>query len=184
MTLARGDVFSLFEQRPETIRVLVAFGWQPRPGARPDVDVSAFLLGVGAQVLSDQHFVFYNNPVSPDGSVRLLGDARPESTRGDTEAVSVALLEVPPQVMRIRFAVSVYEPAGLSLADLRGTYLRLLDADGGAEIARYEASELPERPAAVLGELYRFAGRWKFHALEDASKDGVHGIAAGFGVNV
>lgn len=201
--LDKGDVVALFEERPAMLRLLVALGGRLRPGVHTDIDGSAFLLGPGAAVLSDQHFVFFNNPVSPDGAVRLLdtgagaglldraangdGDERPESVRGE-DAITVALREVPPQVQRIRFVLSVYpderDGQDVSLDDVRDARVRLLDADSEDELARYELGPLHPDQAVVVGDLYRYAGRWKFKALAERGKKGLPGIAGQFGVNV
>jgi tellurium resistance protein TerD len=185
-TLRKGEVVALFEAKPQMVTLLVGLGWQPRRGRDVDVDVSAFLLGNGGAVLSDQHFVFYNNPVSPDGSVRLLGDSRAGEELADDEVVEVRLLEVPPQVTRIRFAVSVYgaTPTGRSVADLKSAYLRLLEQSTRDEIARYDIGERIDHPALVVAEMYRFAGRWKVKALSQGVKGGLAGLAGSLGVNV
>ena len=42
-------------------------GWDLRKtdGADFDLDASAFLLNADGQVLSNQHFIYYNNPIDP-----------------------------------------------------------------------------------------------------------------------
>lgn len=86
-------------------------GWDVRqsPGAAFDLDASCFMLNAQNQVVSPQHFVFYNNRQSPDGSIVQHGDNLTGMGEGDDEQVSVDLLRVPPEIQRIVFVCSIYE---------------------------------------------------------------------------
>jgi tellurium resistance protein TerD len=75
---------------------------------------------------------------------------------------------------------------GQSFAQLRGARIRVLDQDGGAELARYDLATagLTTETALVFGELYRHGAEWKFRAVGQGYSTGVAGIARDFGVNV
>ncbi|MDQ2795610.1 MAG: TerD family protein, partial [Actinomycetota bacterium] len=76
VTLGKGANVSLTKVAPGLTAVVVGLGWQARSstGAEFDLDASALLCGADDKVLSDDHFVFYNNLLSPDGSVEHTGD--------------------------------------------------------------------------------------------------------------
>lgn len=76
VTLAKGGNVSLSKEAPGLTAVTVGLGWDVRTttGADHDLDASALLCSQAGKVLSDGHFVFYNNLNSPDGSVRHTGD--------------------------------------------------------------------------------------------------------------
>lgn len=76
VSLGKGGNVSLSKEAPGLTAVLVGLGWDARSttGADFDLDASALLLGTSGKVISDQHFVFYNNLNSPDGSVEHTGD--------------------------------------------------------------------------------------------------------------
>ncbi len=69
VTLAKGGNVSLDKQAPNLTAVAVGLGWDARSttGHEFDLDASALATGENKKVLSDQHFVFYNNLRSPDG---------------------------------------------------------------------------------------------------------------------
>ena len=67
VSLSKGGNVSLTKEAPGLTAVIVGLGWDVRTttGADFDLDASALLLGADGKVLSDQHFVFFNNLSQP-----------------------------------------------------------------------------------------------------------------------
>ena len=64
-------------------------------------------------------------------------------------------------------------------------YIRVVNDNGEAEIARYDLSEDGSTETAMIfGELYRHAGDWKFRAVGQGFSGGLGPLASSFGVNV
>ncbi|MFF7601450.1 TerD family protein [Streptomyces mirabilis] len=167
----------------------VGLGWDVRTttGADFDLDASALLLNESGKVVSDQHFVFYNNLKSADGSVEHTGDNLTGEGEGDDESIKVNLAAVPADVTRIVFPVSIHdaENRGQSFGQVRNAFIRVANQAGGAELARYDLSEdASTETAMVFGELYRNGAEWKFRAVGQGYASGLSGIASDFGVNV
>ncbi|MFF0745508.1 TerD family protein [Streptomyces sp. NPDC004111] len=189
VSLAKGGNVSLSKEAPGLSAVLVGLGWDVRTttGADYDLDASALLVDEAGKVLSDAHFVFFNNLKSPDGSVEHTGDNLTGEGEGDDESIKVDLAAVPAQVARIVFPVSIHdaESRGQSFGQVRGAFIRVVNQAGGAEIARYDLSEdAATETAMVFGELYRNGAEWKFRAVGQGYASGLAGIAQDFGVNV
>ncbi len=189
VSLSKGGNVSLSKEAPGLTAVLVGLGWDVRTttGTDYDLDASALLVNESGKVLSDQHFVFFNNLKSPDGSVEHTGDNLTGEGEGDDEVIKVNLTTVPTDVARIVFPVSIHDAAnrGQSFGQVRGAYIRVVNQSGGAEIARYDLSEdAATETAMVFGELYRNGAEWKFRAVGQGYASGLAGIAADFGVNV
>ncbi|MFG2857289.1 TerD family protein [Streptomyces mirabilis] len=189
VSLAKGGNVSLSKEAPGLSAVLVGLGWDVRTttGADFDLDASALLLNESGKVVSDQHFVFYNNLKSPDGSVEHTGDNLTGEGEGDDESVKVNLAAVPMDVTRIVFPVSIHdaENRAQSFGQVRNAFIRVANQAGGAELARYDLSEdASTETAMVFGELYRNGAEWKFRAVGQGYASGLSGIAADFGVNV
>ncbi|MFI0981041.1 TerD family protein [Streptomyces sp. NPDC021093] len=189
VSLAKGGNVSLSKEAPGLSAVVVGLGWDVRTttGADYDLDASALLVDESGKVLSDQHFVFFNNLKSPDGSVEHTGDNLTGEGEGDDESIKVDLAAVPAQVARIVFPVSIHdaESRGHSFGQVRGAFIRVVNQAGGAEIARYDLSEdAATETAMVFGELYRHGAEWKFRAVGQGYASGLAGIASDFGVNV
>ncbi|AXG76460.1 MULTISPECIES: TerD family protein [Streptomyces] len=189
VSLAKGGNVSLSKEAPGLTAVLVALGWDVRTttGADHDLDASALLCDGSGKVVSDQHFVFYNNLRSPDGSVEHTGDNLTGEGEGDDETVKVDLSAVPADIAKIVFPVSIHdaESRGQSFGQVRNAYIRVVNQAGGAELARYDLSEdASTETAMVFGELYRNGAEWKFRAIGQGYASGLAGIASDYGVNV
>ncbi|MGI5258889.1 TerD family protein [Streptomyces angustmyceticus] len=189
VSLAKGGNVSLSKEAPGLTAVTVGLGWDVRTttGADYDLDASALLCTEAGKVVSDAHFVFYNNLTSPDGSVRHTGDNLTGEGEGDDEAVEVTLATVPAEIAKIVFPVSIHdaESRGQSFGQVRNAFIRVVNQADGAELARYDLSEdASTETAMVFGELYRNGAEWKFRAVGQGYASGLAGIAADYGVNV
>ncbi|WP_031078264.1 TerD family protein [Streptomyces sp. NRRL WC-3742] len=183
VALTRGANVSLSRLAPGLRTVRVGLGWQA--GGGYDLDASALLCGPGGKVLSDQHFVFFNNLRSPDGAVRHAGASG--AVGGDQERIEVGLAEVSAGVEKIVFAVAIYDaaPRRQTFGQVHGAFIRVADEDSGAELARYDvAAQAGSETAMVFGELYRSGAEWKFRAIGQGYASGLAGIATDFGVDV
>ncbi|HEY5835921.1 TerD family protein [Streptomyces sp.] len=189
VSLSKGGNVSLTKEAPNLTAVVVGLGWDARTttGTDFDLDASALLTNDQGKVLSDQHFVFFNNLRSPDGSVEHTGDNLTGEGEGDDEAINVNLAGVPVDVAKIVFPVSIYEAESRqqSFGQVRNAYIRVLNAADQRELARYDLTEdASTETAMVFGELYRHGAEWKFRAIGQGYASGLRGIAQDFGVNV
>lgn len=189
VSLSKGGNVSLTKEAPGLTAVTVGLGWDARSttGTDFDLDASAIMAGASGKVLSDGHFVFFNNLKSVDGSVEHTGDNLTGEGDGDDEQISVNLAAVPPEVDKIVFPVSIYDAAARSqsFGQVRNAFIRVINQAGGTEIARYDLSEdASTETAMVFGELYRNGAEWKFRAVGQGYAEGLVGIARDFGVGV
>ncbi|WP_328461343.1 restriction endonuclease [Streptomyces sp. NBC_00448] len=123
------------------------------------LDVCA-LVCAGGRVLGDDHFVFYNNPRTPDGSVRMM-----PGLGGDKAAIWVSFDRLPATADRV-VLVAAIDPEVNPDADLAGftdARIRLTDPEG-SEADRLDVSDgRPGETALVLGSFRRRAGDdWTF----------------------
>jgi len=189
VSLSKGGNVSLSKEAPGLKTVSVGLGWDTRvtDGSAFDLDASVFLLGDNGQVRSDADFVFYNNKLGAGGTVEHQGDNTTGEGAGDDEVVKVALDRLPADVAKLSFAVTIHEADGRkqNFGMVSNAYIRVTNADGGAEIARYDLSEdASTETAMVFGELYRRDAEWKFRAVGQGYASGLAGIARDYGVNV
>jgi tellurium resistance protein TerD len=183
VSLTKGGNVSLSKQAPGLTAVTVGLGWQANAGY--DLDVGALLCNQSGKVLSDEHFVFFNNLSSPDGSVRHSGGG---AVGEDDQRIQVDLGRVPDQVTKIVFLVSLHEGAfpGQSFGQVHRAHIRVLDRESGTELARYDLAPgaLSSETALVFGELYRHGPEWKFRAVGQGYASGLTGIVTDYGVDV
>ena len=189
VSLQKGGNVSLTKAAPSMTTVLLGLGWDARTTTGGDFDLDASALGVGAEgkIVSDQHFVFFNNKKSPEGAIEHGGDNLTGAGDGDDETILVNIPAMPPTIDKIVVAVSIYEAdaKGLSFGQVRNAYIRVVDQGSGTELARYDLSEdAATETAMVFGELYRSGAEWKFRAVGQGYASGLAGIAQDFGVTV
>jgi stress response protein SCP2 len=141
-------------------------------GARPgSVDLLVLQLGADRTVRSDADLVFFNQPVSPEGAVRLAGGDR----------VHVDTTALPDEVQSLAVAVALDEGAPGSLRDVAGLGVRVADG-GGGHVALAEG--LTTERAAVLVEVYRRGGAWKLRCVSAGWTEGLAALVREHGVVV
>jgi tellurium resistance protein TerD len=189
VSLTKGGNVSLTKEAPGLTNVIVGLGWDVRTttGTDFDLDASAIVVGADGKVMSDKHFIFFNNLVSPDGTVEHTGDNLTGEGEGDDEQVKINLAGMAAEADKIVFAVSIYDAdaRSQSFGQVRNAFIRVVNAADSKEIARYDLSEdASTETAMVFGEVYRSGADWKFRAVGQGYASGLAGIARDFGVNV
>jgi tellurium resistance protein TerD len=187
--LSKGGNVSLTKEAPGLTAVTVGLGWDVRTttGTDFDLDASALLVDANNKVVSDKHFIFFNNLKSPEGAVEHTGDNLTGEGEGDDEQIKVSLATVPAEVIKVVFPVSIYdaETRQQSFGQVRNAFIRVVNQANGSELARYDLSEdASTETAMVFGELYRNGEEWKFRAVGQGYASGLRGIAQDFGVNL
>ncbi|MFE2144413.1 restriction endonuclease [Streptomyces sp. NPDC059456] len=145
------------------------------------LDVCA-LVCQGGRVLSEEHFVFFNNPRTPDGSVRSRVHAAP-----DKAALEVSFDALPEPADRL-VLVAAIDPEVDPRADLAGftdAHIRLLSA-GGEELGRLDVSDgRAGETALVLGSFRRRSnGDWDFVIGGKGYRGGLEDLLGEYGVEV
>ena len=183
--LSKGQKYSIKDRDGRPVNELkICFGWDIKDG-RCELDASAFMLGDGGRVPSDDWFVFYGQPDSPDNGVhyKVFKD---DPRSPDDAAIELDLNRVDQRVQKIAFAVTIYEASrnALHFGMVQNLYARILDRRTNREIASFRMDECYSTVTAmVLGELYRYKGEWKFNAVgSGVNKDlaefcGMYGVA-------
>lgn len=147
-----------------------------------DTDVCALICGPERKVLSDEHFLFWDNSVSPDRSVFLR--ARPPGKGTDRAQVLVAVADLPPAAARVVVTLATVVD-GADLSGLRSLRLRALDPSTGTELASYSmGAELTRESCLIVGELYLHNGNWKLRAVGQGYHSGLAALGTDYGVNV
>ena len=189
VSLVKGGNVSLTKEAPSMNVALVGLGWYARvtDGQAFDLDASVFLVGENGKVLSDSHFVFYNNTTSPDGAVQHQGDNRTGEGDGDDEQVKIDLTKVAADVKKLVFAVTIHEADSRkqNFGMVSNSFMRVVNNDNGSEIARFDLSEdASTETAMIFGELYRHGAEWKFKAVGQGFAGGLAALATQHGINI
>ena len=176
---------------------LVGLGWDPNKydgGYYFDLDASAFILGANGKVVSDDDFVFYNNPDWHDHTVWSTGDDRSggNSAEGDDEQIFIDFTKIPDYVSKIAITVTIHEAAERrqNFGQVSNAYVRVakveneFDTNGETVIQFDLEEEFSIETALVVCEIYRKNGQWKFNAVASGYQGGLEQLCRVYGVNI
>lgn len=189
INLSKGGRINLSKEAGlDNIKVLL--NWAPNAtntGGAFDLDSSVFLCKIVngvPQLLSDNHFVFYNNDKSPDGAIVHSGD---DKTGASGEEINVKLSAIDPTVEEIAFVVTIHEGTerGQNFGQVPRSSITLINADTGVEVAKYSlGDDFSSETALQFGSIYkREDGDWAFKAVGTGYNMGLAEFVRGFGGN-
>jgi tellurium resistance protein TerD len=183
-----GDFFSLTQRDPTMRQLIVAAGWENASLTAVDVDVdlTCFLLDRTDSTRIDEDFIYYNNPTGCDGAIKLLEDSRGGAGEGDDERIFFDLNGIPFDVIRIVFAISIYDPSysGLKFDSVRDLYLRIVNYDTNEELARFVVpkGDLDLYSGMLCAQLVREGPNWFIQPLGEGVPGGLSKIAKQYGL--
>lgn len=157
----------------------IGLGWDTNSsstGSAFDLDASIFIMGDNKKLLSDEHFIFYNNLKSPDGAVEHSGDNLTGDGDGDDEQIKVDLSLISPQASEICIVVTIHEAANRrqNFGQVRNSFIRIFDTTSNTELLKYELEEdFSIETAVEFGRIYKRNNEWKFEAVGAGMKGGL-----------
>jgi tellurium resistance protein TerD len=159
-------------------KFIVGLGWDSNTsstGEAFDLDASVFLVGANGKVLSDNHFVYYNNLKSPDEAVIHAGDNLTGAGDGDDEKIQVDLSKISADVNEICFVVTIHhaDTRRQNFGQVRNSFIRVMD-QSNTELVKYELDEdFSIETAVEFGRIYKRNNEWKFEAVGTGMKGGL-----------
>ncbi len=156
----------------------VGLGWDTNStstGDGFDLDASIFILGENGKLVSDEHFVFYNNNKSPDEAVIHTGDNLTGEGDGDDEQIKVDLTKIAAAAKEICIVVTIHEAEARrqNFGMVRNSFIRIFD-EQNTELVKYELDEdFSIETAVEFGRIYNRNGQWKFEAVGMGMKGGL-----------
>ena len=184
VSLAKGQRVSLEKVAPGLTEVFIGLGWDVKAmdtGYDFDLDASAFLLGSNEKIISDNHFIFYNNLTSPDSakSVEHTGDNLTGAGDGDDEVIKINLPKVPAEVQKIVITVTIHDAAkrGQNFGQVENAFVRVVNAQTNQEVIRYDlVEEYSIETALIMAEIYRKDGEWRLNAVGSGYQGGLQAL--------
>ena len=174
INLQRGQRESLNAQK-----FIIGLGWDTNSystGVDFDLDASVFILGENKKILSDKHFVFYNNLNSPNDAVVHSGDNLTGDGDGDDEQGIVDLSKIDANATEICVVITIHDAENRkqNFGQVRNSFIRIVDANSNQELLKYELEEdFSVETAVEFGRIYKRNGEWKFEAVGAGMKGGL-----------
>jgi tellurium resistance protein TerD len=131
--LERGSVITL----PCKYILVRADYESPAAGQEINLDLSAFLLNCDGKIPTEDHFIYYNNPQSPDGSIQCFDDLEIQGDTGEM-TLGVDLAKVNLNVAQIVIILTIHEAKrkNQNISHLNRPYIRFCDYT--RELYRFE----------------------------------------------
>ncbi|MEN2513181.1 TerD family protein [Gordonia polyisoprenivorans] len=146
-------------------------------------DLGLLLLDAHERVVDDDAFIFYNQPCSADGSVRLTGKSHNGS--GSREGAVVYPGALDPRIVKVLICATADVDTGETFDSIAPTTLSVA-ANENRWV--FTPRQEPGIRALVLGEIYlrgRPAGtEWKLRALGQGWREGLAALVRAYGVSV
>jgi len=157
----------------------IGLGWDTNntsTGGAFDLDASLFLLNDSKKLVSDNHFIFYNNLESPDKAVIHSGDNLTGDGDGDDEQIKIDLTKIDAAVKEITVVVTIHEADARkqNFGQVRNSFIRIFNTDTNEEVLKYELDEdFSIETAVEFGRIYNRNGEWKFEAVGSGQREGL-----------
>ena len=157
----------------------IGLGWDTNTsstGADFDLDASVFIMGDNKKILTDDFFVFYNNPKSPDGAVEHTGDNLTGAGDGDDEQIKIDLSAIDSRVSEICLVVTIHDAENRrqNFGQVRNSFIRIFDPATNTDLLKYELEEdFSIETAVEFGRIYKRNNEWKFEAIGSGMKGGL-----------
>lgn len=190
INLTKGARVNLSKTAPSLTKVRFGLAWGENKydsGAAYDLDASLFICSSetgSPKLISNDHFVYYNNQRSPDGAVIHSGDNRTGDKEGDDEEVTVELTKVGQSVDEISFVVTIYEADSRkqNFGQIPGSKITAYDDATGAIIATYSLEDdFSTETAVQMGSLFKKDGDWLFKAVGAGFNKGLGDFVLAYG---
>ncbi|MDE6937806.1 MAG: TerD family protein [Lachnospiraceae bacterium] len=190
INLSKGQKVDLTKKNPGLKNIMVGLGWDVNAfdsGADFDLDAAACMLGSNGKCPTEKEFIFYGNLEHMSGAVKHMGDNLTGEGDGDDEQIEVTLPDIPANVDRVAFTVTIYdaEQRRQNFGQVSNAYIRIVDVNTNSELIRYDLGEdFSIETAVVVGELYRHNGEWKFNAIGSGFQGGLAALCGHYGIEV
>ncbi|MEU7593626.1 TerD family protein [Streptomyces sp. NPDC039022] len=148
--------------QPLLSSVRMGLGWEPAYRGK-DIDLDASVIAYGPDRKKVDN-CFFGKLQILNGAIQHSGDNLTGEGAGDDEAITVHLGGIPPQVTGLVFTVNSF--SGQKFSDVAKAYCRLLDAQTGEELVRFDLTHSEPRTGVMMAKLIRqFSGEWEMTAL-------------------
>ncbi|MEU1311999.1 TerD family protein [Streptomyces cinnamoneus] len=168
VSLRKNETVSLVKGgQPLTRSVKMGLGWEPAWNSRAiDLDASVIAYGPDRNMIDACYF---GRLQILNGAIQHSGDNLTGDGSGDDETITVHMGGLPPEVTGLVFTVSSFN--GQKFTEVAKAYCRLLDAQTGEELVRFDLTGAEPKTGVLMCKFIRqFSGEWEMTALGDYVK--------------
>lgn len=169
-------------------KLVAGAGWDAKAGKSIDLDLLAVYLGNDGKAIPDANgngtnldeaVTFFNN--LKNAGAEHSGDNLTGEGDGDDETITFDLANIPANVSEVAVIVASY--SGETFGEVENASVRLVNADGNVELAKYELKDgMANTKGVELGRIKREGAEWHFEATGKTIDGDFTAIVASYGV--
>lgn len=145
-----------------------------------EMDISCFALDAASKLINDDYMVFYNQPTSPCGQIKLTHyESQLTANKGIQAEFEVNLSKLPANVDSLFFVLSADTP----LNQIQSLDIGIWQQSQKAQ-ADYQAADFAQQQASMLIQVYRKGGVWRLANVAQGFNGGLAAIVQHFGGDV
>ncbi|NRD68981.1 VWA domain-containing protein [Psychrobacter okhotskensis] len=145
-----------------------------------EMDISCFALDAAGKLINDDYMVFYNQPTSPCGQIKLTHyESQLTANKGIQAEFEVNLSKLAANIDSLFFVLSADTP----LNQIQSLEIGILQQSQKAQAA-YQAADFAQQQASMLMQLYRKGGVWRVSNVAQGFNGGLAAIVQHFGGDV
>ncbi|MEN6669408.1 VWA domain-containing protein [Psychrobacter sp. B38] len=145
-----------------------------------EMDISCFALDAAGKLINDDYMVFYNQPASPCGQIKLTHyESQLTANKSIQAEFEVNLSKLPANVDSLFFVLSADIPLNQIQSLEIGIWQQLQKAQ-----AEYQAADFAQQQASMLMQIYRKGGIWRLANVAQGFNGGLAAIVQHFGGDV
>jgi len=145
-----------------------------------EMDISCFALDAAGKLINDDYMVFYNQPISPCGQIKLTHyESQPTSSSSIQAEFEVNLSKLDANIDSLFFVLSADTP----LNQIQSLEIGIWQPSQKAQ-AEYQAADFAQQQASMLMQLYRKSGVWRVSNVAQGFNGGLAAIVQHFGGDV
>ena len=145
-----------------------------------EMDISCFALDAAGKLINDDYMVFYNQPTSPCGQIKLTHyGSQPTANKGIQAEFEVNLSKLATNIDSLFFVLSADTP----LNQIQSLEIGIWQQSQKAQ-AEYQAADFAQQQASMLMQLYRKSDVWRVSNVAQGFNGGLAAIVQHFGGDV
>ncbi|WP_243443473.1 TerD family protein [Psychrobacter sp. JCM 18903] len=145
-----------------------------------EMDISCFALDVTGRLINDDYMVFYNQPTSPCGQIKLTHyESQPTANKGIQAEFEVNLSKLANNIDSLFFVLSADTP----LNQVQSLEIGIWQQSQKVQ-TEYQAADFAQQQASMLMQLYRKSGVWRISNVAQGFNGGLAAIVQHFGGDV
>lgn len=156
----------------------VAFNWDDSNAKGYDIDLSIMLLSNTGKLENEEDFIFYNNPQTANGSVKIPNTPLTNYKKSS----EITLSKLGNNISRIMFVITIDNGDTLNqrFGNVKNLTASLLDNSKNVAV-EYKLDGLSQETAVITVEIYKHNNEWKYQSTGSGFNAGLDALLAQYG---